>query len=285
MVSRQSFYWGGLLWWIAFASLSSATIPLPAGAEPLSLTSCDNVAASASRPPAADNGTPTPPNPDGPTRVGVALQVLKLREIDPVKGSYLLQGYVRTSWCDRRLAFDRTTEGVDERIYTGAVAAGMLGKTVWYPGGFPVNQGGELSFTERILRIRHDGTIEQDMNIRVRLASRFDLHRFPFDKQILQLQMESFPFSSGQLVLVDDAARTGFDPSLELPEWQIVSATGSISEVSVMRSRDTFSRYTLDIEITRNPGFYLWKVFLPLVGFAGRSALRASRRSTTTAPR
>jgi len=64
---------------------------------------------------------------------------------------------------------------------------------------------------------------------------------------------------------VDEGGRTGFDPSLKLPEWEIESATGSVSEVSVMRSRETFSRYTLDIQIARKPGFYLWKVFLPLV--------------------
>ncbi len=32
-----------------------------------------------------------------------------------------------------------------------------------------------------------------------------------------------------------------------------------------MRSREAFSRYTLNIAIARRPGFYLWKVFLPLV--------------------
>lgn len=265
MVSAQFVRWGVLLCWIAATSLSSTVLAAAAAAEQGSATSCENVASRALQSPVVDDAKPTPPNPDGPTRVGLAVHVLELREIDPIKGSYVLKGYVRTTWCDPRQAFDRAAAGADERIYIGAIAAEMLGKTMWYPGGFPVNRAGELSFTERILRIRYDGTIEQDLNLHVPLASRFDLHRFPFDQQTLQLQIESFVFSTKEVVLVDDSAGTGFDPALELPEWEIVSATGSVSEVSVMRSRETFSRYTLDIAIARNPGFYLWKAFLPLV--------------------
>ncbi len=253
------------MWWIAITSLSSTILHREVDAEPVASTSCENVVSTDPLPPVADGARATRPDLNRPTRVAIEFHVLELREIDLVEGSYLFRGYVRTSWCDRRLAFDRSLVGVDEQVYTGATAADMLGKTVWYPAGFPVNRVGDLSITERILRIRHDGTIEQDMNIDVTLASHFDLRRFPFDRQILQVQIESFVFPASQVVLVDEGGRTGFDPSLKLPEWEIESATGSVSEVSVMRSRETFSRFTLDIRIARRPGFYLWKVFLPLV--------------------
>jgi len=234
-------------------------------AEPPSATSCANVEADETDSAIVEGGSLTPPSTSGPTRVGVAFRVLELREIDPVQSSYLFRGYVRTSWCDRRHAFDRATEGKDERIYTGPAVSERLGKTVWYPAGFAVNQVGETRFTERILRIRYDGTVEQDMNINVQLASRFDLSRFPFDEQSLQLQLESFVYPSRQVEMVDDAARTGFAPTLQLPEWKILAATGSVAETRVMRSREPFSRYTLNIVIARKPGFYLWKAFLPLV--------------------
>ena len=41
--------------------------------------------------------------------------------------------------------------------------------------------------------------------------------------------------------------------------------SGPVSETAVMRSNTPVSRYTLEIEIARKSGFYLWKVFLPLV--------------------
>ncbi|MBW2382558.1 MAG: hypothetical protein JRG92_02935 [Deltaproteobacteria bacterium] len=229
-----------------------------------SATSCTKSDAPQADVPQGDDEL-SPPNLSGPTRIGMAFRVLEIRDIDPVQGSYSLRGYVRTSWCDRRLAFDADEQGVDERVYVGPAADARLGKTVWFPSAFPVNQVGELRVTERVLRIRHDGTIEQDMNIVVPLSTHFDLRRFPFDEQTLIMEVESFVFSAEQVVLVDDAARTGFDPSLQLPEWTLHSVVGRVADAPVMRSREPHSRYQLEIRIGRKPGFYLWKVFLPLV--------------------
>jgi hypothetical protein len=50
-----------------------------------------------------------------------------------------------------------------------------------------------------------------------------------------------------------------------MPEWNIEAVNGRVNEIAVMKSDTPFSRYTLEIEIARKPGFYLWKVFLPLV--------------------
>ena len=273
------------------ATALDAALDQPEDAEPASATSCAYVEANQTDSAIVEGDSSTPPSASGPTQVGMAIRVVELREIDPVEGSYLFRGYVRTSWCDRRHAFDRATEGKDERIYTGLAVSERLGKTVWYPVGFAVNQIGEMRFTERILRIRYDGTVEQDMNINVLLTSRFDLSRFPFDEQSLQLQIESFVYPSRQVEMVDDAARTGFAPTLELPEWKILAATGSVTEIRVMRSHEPFSRYTLNIVIERKPGFYLWKAFLPLAiivalswsifwmpeeRFAGRSRITAT---------
>jgi hypothetical protein len=208
---------------------------------------------------------PPPPNASGPTRIGMAFRVLEIREIDPVQASYRLRGYVRTIWCDRRLAFDPAEMGVDERVYIGAAAEAQLARGIWFPSAFPVNQVGEMRITERFLRVRYDGTVSQDLNIFVPLSSRFDLRRFPFDTQTLIMQVESFIYPSSRVVLVEDAVRTGFDPALELPEWELRSATGRVTDVDVMRSREPFSRHTLHIEMSRKPGFYLWKVFLPLL--------------------
>ena len=141
--------------------------------------------------------------------MGVAVRVLELREIDPVQGSYLFRGYVRSTWCDRRLAFDPATEGVDERTFSGPAVVEMLGKTVWFPAGYPVNQVGELRITERTLRILYDGTIEQDMNITVSAATRFDLQRFPFDQQSLLLEVESFIYPSNQVEFVEQIGANG----------------------------------------------------------------------------
>jgi hypothetical protein len=184
--------------------------------------------------------------------------------LDPINSSFRLRGYVRTSWCDPRQGFDPVEEGSDVRVLVGRGVDRAFEQKLWSPGGYPVNAVGEMNITERVLRIYPDGTVEQDINLFVRLENHFDLRRFPFDHQTLQMQIESFLWSSDRVAMVEDPARTGFRSDLDLPEWTIESATGEIIEAQTLRSDRPFSRFVLSIEIARKPGFYLWKVFLPL---------------------
>ena len=205
-----------------------------------------------------------PPNPSGPTIVGVGFFVNAIRGIDPVRDEFLFRGYVQALWCDPRLAFDPAVKGQQELVFTGDRVDEEF-KRMWFVSGYPVNKVGELSFSERVLRIRHDGTVKQSINISVPLATHYDLRRFPFDRQTLELQMESYLWDRDQLQLIHDETISGFSDELSMPEWNIEAVNGQVSEVAVMRSDKPFSRYILEVEISRKPGFYLWKVFLPLI--------------------
>ncbi len=205
-----------------------------------------------------------PPNPSGPTIVGVGFHVNDIRGIDPVDNEFEFRGYIRVLWCDPRIAFDPQAEGQSERVFMGEQAEHEL-RRMWFPAGYPVNGVGEVAASERILRIRHDGTVKHSINVRVPLATHFDLRRFPFDRQTLELQIESFAWDRDHLQFVHDDSISGFSEEIAIPEWNIEAVAGSVIEVAVMESDTPFARYILEIEIARKPGFYLWKVFLPLV--------------------
>jgi hypothetical protein len=205
-----------------------------------------------------------PPNPNGPTTVGVGFFVHDIRGIDPVRNEFQFRGHVRVLWCDPRQAFDPTIEGKAELVITGAKVEDKF-KEMWAPSGYPVNKLGELTFSERVLRIRPDGTIEQSTNVSLPLATHYDLRRFPLDRQTLELQVESYLWNRDQLRFVHDETISGFREGLAIPEWKIKAVSGEVKDVAVLRSDTPFSRYTLEIEIARKPGFYIWKAFLPLV--------------------
>jgi hypothetical protein len=205
-----------------------------------------------------------PPNTNGPTVVGVGFFVNDIRGIDPVKNQFEFRGYIQVLWCDPRLAFDPEAEGQSERVFAGEQAEREITR-IWFPSGYPVNQIGELKGTERVLRIRHDGTVEQNINVSVPLSTDFDLRRFPFDRQKLELQVQSFVWNRDHLQFIHDESISGFSDGISIPEWNIKTVVGHVEEVSVMKSDIPFTRYILEIEISRKPGFYLWKVFLPLV--------------------
>ncbi len=232
-----------------------------------------------------------PPNPFGPTRVGAGLFVTELRDIDAVADDFLFRGYVRTTWCDPREAF-RPGKGAtsDERIFLGP-RANEKRESMWTPGGYPVNQVSDMDVSERVIRIRSDGTVSHDLNVNLRLDADYDLRRFPFDRQTLDVQVESFTWNRDHVQWIADDTITGFAEGLEIPEWRIVEVSSRAEEVPVIRSEVPFSRYTLLIEVERRAGFYLWKVILPLLiivalswsvfwmpdeRFAGRSRISAT---------
>ena len=236
----------------------------PAASHSDSPAACSQVSyAPAPIPPGVDRAS-VPPNPDGPTLVGLAFFITELREIDAVRDDYAFRGYVRTTWCDPSLAFDPAAAGSDKREMFGAVAEREMEK-IWTPSGFPVNQESSLEVMERALRVLPDGTTQNNLNISLRVAADFDLRRFPFDRQRLELAVESFRWPADDLVFVAEPKATGFAHDFSIPEWEILGVGTRVESSRALRSETPFSRIVLEIDVARKWGFYLWKILLPLV--------------------
>lgn len=206
----------------------------------------------------------TPPNPDGPTIVGVGIFVNQLRAIDAVREQYTFIGHLRAVWCDPRLAFDPAVEGATEKVYIGEEATRRQGD-IWLPGGFPANRAGALTITEQILRVASDGTLYNNLNVHVELHAGFDLRSFPFDRQKLELVLESFRWNASEMVMVSDISTTGFAADFSLQEWTVDGVSSRAETFVSENSGAPTSRFILSVDITRRPGFYLWKVMLPIL--------------------
>lgn len=61
------------------------------------------------------------------------------------------------------------------------------------------------------------------------------------------------------------AEQTGFDPNFQLTEWTVVDVKSTVSEIERPRDPVPYSRLTYNITIDRKTGFYIWKIFLPLI--------------------
>lgn len=206
----------------------------------------------------------TPPNPNGPTLVGAGVFVTQLRGLDAVRDEYAFRGYVRATWCDPRLAYDPDEVGTSERVYVGRAAERQL-ERIWFPAGFPVNRAGSLEITERVVRIVPDGTVHNDLNVSVQLQGAFDLRRFPFDRQRLELEIESFRWTVDELVFIEDQTTTGFARDFTMQEWNLGGVSSRVEEAASVRNTRPFSRFVFEIDVERRAGFYLWKVMLPIL--------------------
>ena len=186
-----------------------------------------------------------------------------LRDLDAVTASFRFRGILTVTWCDPRLAFDAAEAGTGEKVMIGEAAAVEI-ERIFFARGFPVNQIEPPRITERVLRIASDGSVSSDLNVSILLKANYDLRRFPFDRQQLQLIVESFVWDASQLQFVPDKDMTGFAETFDIPEWTITGVRADVSTVDVIRSSEPFSRLTLTVDVKRKSGFYLWKVLLPL---------------------
>ena len=251
---------------LTLGALASASVAVnsPATAAIDSPGACSQVSYATAAIPRGVDRSAIPPNPDGPTLVGLAFFVTELRELDAVRDDYTFGGYVRSTWCDPSMAFDPAEAGTHEHVKVGAEAEQEMNR-IWSPSGFPVDRVGRMEVTDRVLRVGHDGTVQNNLNISLRIAADFDLRRFPFDRQRLTLAVESFRWPEDVLVFVEEPEATDFSRDFTIPEWEI-EGVGTRTESSLaLRSATPFSRIVLEIDVARKSGFYLWKILLPLV--------------------
>ncbi|MEL6269054.1 MAG: hypothetical protein AAFV33_08095 [Chloroflexota bacterium] len=205
-----------------------------------------------------------PPHLEGATLVDLGLYIVGITEIDPVSNTFSVEGFMDLIWCDPRHIFDAEVLGWDEQVYLEEVALEELG-FIWWPDiTFPNEKGSRDRENAQVI-IYEDGTVEYQERFAVTLEANYDLRQFPFDRQTLPIEIESLAWSEEFLEFHIAEGKVGFSEEFEIPEWNTESVTTHIESVQEIRDTEPFSEFMMEIEVTRNPGFYIWKVFLPLM--------------------
>ena len=96
------------------------------------------------------------------------------------------------------------------------------------------------------------------------VGARFDLHQFPIDRHALEIRFGSFVYDSRSVVLVIRDGGVTISKDLELPEWRITGFAARVEESEAPRGRAALSRAIVTVDVEREWGFYLFKLWLPL---------------------
>jgi hypothetical protein len=187
-----------------------------------------------------------------------------INRINEVDNTFRIQGFIDLVWCDPRLTFDPKATSTVEKIFLEHNAALEL-ERIWWPDLEFVNQTEPRKSENVALVIRSDGTVDYEEMFVVVLKSPFDLRRFPFDRQQLEVEIESFAWTDEVLRFHEETGKIGFSDRLEMPEWQIRGVEASVTSRQEVRDRAAFSEFLLQIEVARKSGYYVWKLVLPLV--------------------
>ena len=213
----------------------------------------------------------TPPK--RPTEVNIGTYLLGLSEVSEPADPFPtvdVEVFLNLAWQDPRLAFgDADTPPL---VFQEEEAREKLSE-IWSPD-VEIQNEVEQRQTESVeLTILPDGTVDYEERFGATLNAELDLHRFPFDRQALDMELQSFVWDISELTFTPNEEQTGFDPDFNTPEWTVDGVEALIGSRREVRDDREFASYTLRIKAGRHAGHYLLRFMLPLFFVMGMTWL------------
>jgi hypothetical protein len=215
-------------------------------------------------------GAPAPtdsPSSRIPVPIEIGLQITELGDIDELTSSFQFEGYANFRLCDPRAAFDAVAAGRPMLRFVGT----NIEDPVWNVKLHVANGLGATEVTQRLIEIDADGSIRLSGYFNSKVANAYDLQLFPFDRQELTIYIESFTYNNESVVLVSTDEHVSLSDEIYATEWQIGKIRAHVEDAVNPRERTPFSRAVITVDIVREWGFYLFKLWLPLSLIVGLS--------------
>lgn len=218
-----------------------------------------------------DAGMPNPPA--SPTIVRVGIFLADIISLDELNETFEAEFVIGARWVDPRLAFDPVEAGTDEKLFQGPFQFDEV-YTGWWPQLLIVNEIGKGDTNALNLVVHADGRVRYLEQRNVTLETPMQLHRFPFDEQILEANIIAFGSSSDQIVLEVDQQMLGAteeyaekNRKVNIAQWQFenLELTSRTADFRYYGGRTDISEIHLAISLIRKPGNFIWKVIFPLI--------------------
>jgi hypothetical protein len=202
-----------------------------------------------------DMRTDQRPDPEGvPTPVKMGILVADITEVDDVAQSIEGDFIAKMQWQDPRLV-----DFAGCRFPTSAV---------WFPRVDLLNSNQltrRRTLAANQVRVLQDGDIVHVQRSFGSIATYHDLSRFPFDNHEFRLRIAEFDYSSDELILIPDEEFTDLADLINIPDWTIHDVSIQSEDIYLKELDKSLSILTLAIDASRNSGFYILKVLVPLV--------------------
>ncbi|XP_014718605.1 gamma-aminobutyric acid receptor subunit delta isoform X4 [Equus asinus] len=187
-----------------------------------------------------------------PVNVALAIEVASIDHISEVN----------MSWRDSRLSYNHTNEtlGLDSRFVD----------KLWLPDTFIVNAKSawfhDVTVENKLIRLQPDGVILYSIRITSTVACDMDLAKYPMDEQECMLHLESYGYSSEDIVYYwseNQEQIHGLD-KLQLAQFTITSYRFT-TELMNFKSAGQFPRLSLHFHLRRNRGVYIIQSYMPSI--------------------
>ena len=220
-----------------------------------------------------------------PFNIEVTLTIIDIAKIDGPSETFDVDSYLHLKWNDPELykiiADDQTSPQDSYTFYSTSEVQATLEELNW-PGIIQfTNQVGKREILSSYLMIESSGNITYYERFQGTFHTRFELYKYPFDAQDLQILVEAAYF---------DTTKQEFDPNselrfqnrsknntgngayytykstFELEEWFLKSGEPVFAKYKFDEENDLeYSIVTFNIKADRKYGFQIWKIFFPLL--------------------
>uniref|UniRef100_A0A914YC83 Gamma-aminobutyric acid receptor subunit beta n=1 Tax=Panagrolaimus superbus TaxID=310955 RepID=A0A914YC83_9BILA len=198
-----------------------------------------------------------------PTEVNVTAHVITISAVSEVSMDYTVDLYLRQFWRDTRLMFESFNK--EEETTSLTIGIDMV-KSIWTPDTFFPNEKKsffhEATSHNSFLRIDNLGNVVRSIRLTVIANCPMNLHTFPLDVQVCALEIESYGYSTADIVYHwhQENAVT-IDENVHLAHFTI--GQHFHIERTISLSTGNYSRLTTYFSFKRNIGFYLIQIYFP----------------------
>ncbi|XP_018611885.2 gamma-aminobutyric acid receptor subunit pi [Scleropages formosus] len=195
---------------------------------------------------------------EGPVEIGMSLDIASIDAISEINMDYTATIFLRQRWTDSRL------------VFPGNESVSMDGRLVsllWIPDTFiPDSKRSflhDVTVENRLIRIFSNGTVLYALRITATIACNMDLTKYPMDRQVCSLQLESWGYNVQDVVFYwtrgNDSVR-GLD-TLRLAQYSVESYYTSVSQA--VYETGLYPRLVLHFSLRRNVLFFILETYVP----------------------
>uniref|UniRef100_A0A3Q1GWN2 Gamma-aminobutyric acid receptor subunit pi n=1 Tax=Acanthochromis polyacanthus TaxID=80966 RepID=A0A3Q1GWN2_9TELE len=197
---------------------------------------------------------------EGPVEIGMSLDIASIDAISEINMDYTATIFLRQRWRDSRLVFPgNESVSVDGRLVS----------LLWIPDTFiPDSKRSflhDVTVENRLIRIFSNGTVLYALRITATIACNMDLTKYPMDKQVCTLQLESWGYNVQDVVFYwtrgNDSVK-GLD-TLRLAQYSVESYYTSVSQA--VYETGQYPKLVLHFSLRRNVLFFILETYVPSI--------------------
>lgn len=196
------------------------------------------------------------PNAGGaPEQITVILGLLDIDAINDKDQRFNVDAYLEVRWADPRLAFDGG-DGPARRNYSL--------NEIWTPGLTIVNSRGLSPVLPEFAEADKDGNVVVRQRLAGELAVELDLRKFPFDTQVLTMEIVSYRHPPSELIYSMDSSMAARVESFSAGGWHFDALEPKHSVFRLADDRPGTSMLTFAVSAERDAVYYILTLALPM---------------------